>query len=308
MVVLETAAPALHPGAVAPTPATTSAAEAEAAAVPPPGLRGSGGQRAAAAAKRGEGGGVGGGRRSPPPAGTTRALEADPVLAERDRRIAQLTGVVRRCEAALQKAEREEKRRRKRRERVRMLDADGERSLVERVFYAEVRRRDERRARSAARLAEEEQHPVRLLLSAADVEGTVARVYSEAVARKEAALLRARAAYLGPEKGARPGHTLGTHDVADLCTRLCDNELAARSAARAQLMLRYAAPAAGAKSRPASPEQVQATSQRLYGGSLKRKAEVAAKLRARYMPEPVGLKLTRERQAAMANRLCTVTA
>ena len=219
----------------------------------------------------------------------------DPVLQQKERKIEALIQEIRRCDAIMAKTERDELR--KKRARVKLIDPESEKALVERIFYTEIARRRESRERQLRQHIPQQE---RTFLSASELENTVYRVHTEALMRKEEAVERIRAQCL-PSPTKSP--TLGRNDIVDLGNRLSTNEVESRKAAQSLLVKKYSAPARAKL--VLNAEQVLNTNNRLYADSLKRKAEVMGKLQREYTPEPAKVKLTKEQQAAVNTRLCS---
>eukprot|EP01062_Namystynia_karyoxenos_P062715 TRINITY_DN55594_c0_g1_i1.p1 TRINITY_DN55594_c0_g1~~TRINITY_DN55594_c0_g1_i1.p1 ORF type:complete len:319 (+),score=137.63 TRINITY_DN55594_c0_g1_i1:78-959(+) len=230
-----------------------------------------------------------------------------------DQRIKELEDVIKRCDKVLQKGARAEARRKRR--AVKHIDEDDEKALVERMYYGERQKRQEREEKvqremeeSAPQLARSTPtrlgrsydlgNQLRSFVETYASRDVVARNYEDAVEKRQARLEEAEQELQQPH---RPPKMLDPGGAAEVADRLCGRELAERKRRKAELQQKWNKEPTLCP--PLPKPALEESTGRLYEKAMATRKDRLAALEARYSPEPTRRKLTKEQAAASATRL-----
>eukprot|EP01063_Lacrimia_lanifica_P034818 TRINITY_DN6527_c0_g1_i1.p1 TRINITY_DN6527_c0_g1~~TRINITY_DN6527_c0_g1_i1.p1 ORF type:complete len:242 (+),score=76.14 TRINITY_DN6527_c0_g1_i1:96-821(+) len=222
-------------------------------------------------------------------------LDSCPVLLEKERRIKDLEAEVKKCDGVIQKYQKAELKR-QRKKAPKGISSSAEKDLVERVFYTEVQKRSEKLDSLREQLAAK---PLSNTLSAGDLEDAVGRLYDEALNRRAEFEAKRRLEHTQPTS---PTRTIRPDEVSDIATRLCNTEIERRQQKLDYLMKKHL-PVSPKRTKFAK-EQQSSSNERLYNKPIQHHTKVIDALRSQYVPAPQQNKLTKEKQAEVANRLC----
>eukprot|EP01065_Artemidia_motanka_P048429 TRINITY_DN7791_c2_g1_i1.p1 TRINITY_DN7791_c2_g1~~TRINITY_DN7791_c2_g1_i1.p1 ORF type:complete len:308 (+),score=110.68 TRINITY_DN7791_c2_g1_i1:80-925(+) len=255
--------------------------------------------------------------RSQDPASQRPSTAVD-VLSQQEHRIRELEYVVKNCDRMLARQSRQELRRRQRQQRLRRID-DGEvRALVDRMFYEQERKKQEREDRvrreldasapslvksTPTRLGQSYELGERLreFVDSYASKNVVSRNFEDALERRQQRLEQMASELQQPHRAPK---YLEAAEVADLADRLCTKELSDRKGRRCRLQEKYESIRNSRPQSPALSKKSQAESaDRLCTKAVEHRKQKIEELREKYSPAPERKVLSRQQMAASAARL-----
>ena len=217
------------------------------------------------------------------------------VLSERNNKIKKLESELRFCSQMMTKSEKLELKRRKK--SALQLDTDGEKELVDRLFYNELQRRTLKAEERQLKLTQRDT----IVKSSEELEATTARLYFDALRKKEETTIKLKQELEEQLQVPKP-LLLEEGAIVELGLKFSTREVETRKVKREGLLHKYLPPTKPSNKFTSEAEQV-ASNQRLFNRSVESKQSAISRLRLKFTPEPVINRLSTAAQANMADRL-----